>query len=146
MGAYRLEKYAFANVAGGGWGGHDMIWPIWPSDHGLASEKWSRAASGNMEYWQVYWRDEVLLSTYLGLLSSNGNHNHPVVIWKSGAFIPLKGFLFCRFLVMLLPETLCQLMFACFWNGKRLLIASPTTWCSELAGALLAGHFPRHTT
>lgn len=71
-------------------------------------------SSGNMECWQVYWRDEVILSPYLGLLSSNGNQNHPFVIWKPGISIPLKGFLFCRFLVMLLPETLCQLMFACF--------------------------------
>lgn len=138
-GGHRLEKYAFANVEGGG--GGEMTWSdqwapwfcFWKVEEGC---EWKHGVlAGLLD-------DEVLLSPYWGLLRSNGNHNHPVVIWKPSAFIPLKGFLFCRFLVMLLPETLCQLMFACFWNGKRLLIASPTTRCSELAGALLAGHFP----
>lgn len=48
------------------------------------------------------------------LLSFYGDRNYPFVIWKQGASIPLKGFLFCRFLFILLPETQCQLIFACF--------------------------------
>ena len=85
----------------------------------FASEKQRTDTSGNVDYWQIYWREEVTLSPYPGLLSSKGNHNHPFVIWKDGASIPLKGFLFCRFLFILLPETLCHLMFACVWNGKE---------------------------
>lgn len=112
-------------------------WHALTNEHpGFASEKWRKAASGNMEYWQVYWRDEVILSPYLGLWSSNGNQNHPFVIWKPGASIPLKGFLFCRLLVMLLPETLCQLMFACFWNGK-----APSN-CFSHYTVLRAGRLP----
>lgn len=103
----RLEKYAFAN---GGRGGGKMIcsdqwapwfcfWKVedgWEWEHGVLA--------GLLKGWSH--------SPYLGFIKFYGNHNHPFVIWKSGASIPLKGFLFCRFLVMLLPETLCQLMFA----------------------------------
>lgn len=46
----------------------------------FASEKHRTDTSGNVDHWQIYWRDEVILSPYSGLLSSKGNHNHPFVI------------------------------------------------------------------
>lgn len=104
--------------------------------HGFTSKMRRMDASGNVDYWQIYQRDEVILSPYTGLLSSNGNHNHPFVICKHAASIPLKGFLFCRFLFILLPETLCQLMFACFWNGEE-----PSNCFSHYTG-LRAGRRP----
>lgn len=74
-------------------------------------------SSGNMDYWQIFWRE--VISHLYRLLSFYGDRNYPFVIWKQGASIPLKGFLFCRFLFILLPETQCQLIFACFWNGNK---------------------------